>query len=251
MHTLALSQARSDLAHADVAHLAAAPFDSHRAPQMSGEAGQGGVVVGLVNVLAARYPVVRRLAGEQSFLGAARGYVFTRPPRSPNLTRYGETFPHFLRSLGSTASIDYLADIAELESAHHKARHASHRTAVDVRTLASRSLERLRASRVGFHPSMSVVASRYPIVTVWEANRTDGEPSAIVRWNAEAALVARPLAGVEIRRLPAGGIAFFGALLAGATIGDAVAAGNSDAPDFDADANLAVLAESQVAVEVR
>src|SRR5215207_4695040 len=75
------------------------------------------VLVSLINALAARFPVVRRLAGEDSFRRAARRYIATTPPRSPVRLLYGETFPAFLRTLGTEASIHYLADVGELEVA--------------------------------------------------------------------------------------------------------------------------------------
>ena len=37
------------------------------------------LVTRLIRLLAARFPVVRRLAGEESFLGATCGYVLTQP----------------------------------------------------------------------------------------------------------------------------------------------------------------------------
>src|SRR5258705_2738279 len=92
MHTLALAQT----------HPEAAPFDSFAptpfAVRAIPDTRQGNAVTALMRALAERYPVVCRLAGEQSFLGAARGYVLTQPPRSADLLQYGETFPRFLRS---------------------------------------------------------------------------------------------------------------------------------------------------------
>ena len=38
---------------------------------------------------------------------------------------YGEDFPHFVRGLGSEATFEYLADIAELEWARGRAYHAA------------------------------------------------------------------------------------------------------------------------------
>jgi hypothetical protein len=109
--------------------------------------------------------VVRRLVGEQSFLRAACGYVLTRPPHSASLLRYGEAFPIFLRSLGDCASIEYLADIAALEWARHTARYAVHAATIPLE-LPQRSGARLRAVRVVLHPSVSLIDSRFPIVTI-------------------------------------------------------------------------------------
>jgi hypothetical protein len=205
-------------------------------------------VIGLIRGLAARYPVGRHLAGDESFLGAARGYVLNEPPRPLSLLAFGETFPRFLRSLGTSASIDYLADIAELELACSTARDAADAAPVAARV----PLSTMQAAplRVRLHPSVSVVASRFPIVTIWEANQADDDAAMIYQWTAEAALVARPFAAVEIRRLPAGGHAFLRALLGGGTIADAAAAGRADAPDFDRAANLAILADARIVVNV-
>ena len=179
----------------------------------------GNLVTRLIRLLAARFPVVRRLAGEESFLGATCGYVLTQPPRSASLLRYGEAFPIFLRSIGDCASIEYLADIAALEWARHTARYAAP-AATSPLEMPQRSCAQLRAVRVVLHPSVSLIDLRFPIVTIWEANRSSGE-AVIGCWKPEQALVARPFRFVEVRRLPPGGYAFLQALRAGATIGDA------------------------------
>jgi hypothetical protein len=84
-----------------------------------------GIGAFLVRALAARYPVVRRLIGDDSFLDVARRFVAKQPPRLPIVQHFGETFPHYLRSLGEAASFDYVADIAELEAARAHAYHSA------------------------------------------------------------------------------------------------------------------------------
>jgi hypothetical protein len=203
----------------------------------------------LIDLLAARYPVVRRLAGDESFLGAATGFVVAEPYRKPETSSrsesFGDTFPQFLRSLGPSASIEYLADIGELEMAVSKAQDTSAQRS--KRRPTSRSNE--RTLRITIHPSVRVVESRFPIVTIWEANQTS-EGSMIYRWNAEAALVAAPVGMVEIRRLPAGGAAFFRVLINGGTIGEATVAGKSASDAFELAANLAILADARIAAEI-
>ena len=55
-------------------------------------------------------------------------------------SRYGENFSRFLRSQGNAASIEYVADIAELEIACNRARYAA-----DIRPLDAKVLSSLRA----------------------------------------------------------------------------------------------------------
>jgi Putative DNA-binding domain len=208
------------------------------------------IIVALVNALAARYPVVRRMAGEESFRMAAHRFVMAEPPGSPILPRYGETFPRFLRNLGRGASCEYLADIAELEMACGRAGRAADASPIEAQALAPLATERLDRLRVRLHPSVSLVASRFPIVTIWQANRSDDGDGMIDRWRPEAALVARVSGEVAVRRLPAGGHAFLAALLEGATMAAAAKAGTADAAGFDLAANLAVLFESRIVVGI-
>jgi hypothetical protein len=203
-----------------------------------------------VGRLAALYPVTCRLAGDESFHGAASGFIFTELPRTPSRVETGETFPRFLRSLGPTAAIEYLADIAELEWARAKARRAAYAKPIAVHNVAAAG--NLDTQRVRLHPSVSLIASRFPILTIWEANQADGESDMIPQWAAEAVLVARPQRTIEMTRLPAGGHAFLRTLLGGGTIADALGAGQGSmdqAAAFDTDANLALLAESRIVVE--
>ena len=63
------------------------------------------VAVGLIGALEARYPVSRRIAGEDLFRALARAFAHARKPRSPVMIAYGGEFPEFVA--------DYLASNAE------------------------------------------------------------------------------------------------------------------------------------------
>jgi hypothetical protein len=205
------------------------------------------VIVSLINALAARFPVVRRLAGEDSFRRAARLYIAKAPPRSPVLLLYGETFPRLLRTLGREASIDYLADVGELEFARGRAYHAADAVPLGADAFAALAPAQLDGLQVELHPSVSLLKSRFPIVSAWEANQTD-EQGPIERWRAEAALVARPFQDVEVRRLPPGGHAFLDALGHGATLAAAAEAAVADCVDFDLAENLQILIAANVVI---
>lgn len=206
------------------------------------------VIVALVNALAARYPVVRRMAGDESFRAAAHRFVMAESPRSLVLLHYGETFPRFLRSLGRDASFEYLADIAELEMAREKAYRAAAACPLGAQPLSALPMDRLGALRVTLHPSVSLVASRFPVVTIWEANQSDDGDGMIKRWGAETAIVARPFTKVVVRRLPHGGHAFMAAVLGGKTLAEAVEAGTAAAPTFDPKAALGMLVSTNIVV---
>jgi len=96
-----------------------------------------------------------------------------------------------------------------------------------------------------------LVASRFPIVTIWHDNRVGGGSGSILCWRAESALVARPFFDVEVRRLPPGGDAFIRAISEGKSLAGAIEAAKSAAPDCEAAANLAILLEANVVIGLR
>jgi len=53
------------------------------------------VAVGLIGALEARYPVSRRIAGDDLFRAMARAFVHEHKPRSPVMIAYGGEFPEF------------------------------------------------------------------------------------------------------------------------------------------------------------
>jgi hypothetical protein len=206
------------------------------------------VATSLVGALAQRYPVTRRLIGPESFSAMARLYTIHNPPRSPVLLGYGDAFPDFIRSLGRMPSIEYLADISELESALSRAYHAADATPLSVDVFSRLGPDLLEDLVVSFHPSASLVASRFPVVSIWEENRSDDEDKPVTRWGTEAALVARPDEAVQIWLLPIGGYAFLAALTKGATLAEATRIAASAEADFDLTANLETLISSRVCI---
>jgi uncharacterized protein len=207
------------------------------------------VAAGLINALTSRYPVVQRLVGEDFFRAMARVYVTSEPPRSPILSLYGETFPAFLETFPPATAIEYLADVARLEFARGCAYHAADRLPLGNEVFTS--LDRVGLAKLRFllHPSLSLVGSRFPIVSIWKAHQGD-EIGPIEDWRAEAALVIRPVLEVEVWRLPPGGLSFLSRLADGATLSLALEAGSAAAADFDVTANLAVLFGAKAVVGV-
>jgi hypothetical protein len=206
------------------------------------------VTVSLVSALAERFPVVRRLVGEEFFRAMARAYVMQEPPRSPVLLHYGATFPAFVDGFEPAAAIAYLADVARLEFARGRAFHAADVDPLPQQDIAVVRAADLAAMRVVLHPSVSVIASRHPIVSIWEAHRDPVAIAPAQAWAAEIALVARPFLTVEVWRLPPGGGQFLTALARGLTIVEAAEAGRSAAGAFDLTATLVVLFGARIVI---
>ena len=205
------------------------------------------VVASLTNALAARYPMVRKLLWDDAFHRIARLYVTAEPPRSPVLFEYGESFPQFIRAFGRNVAAEYLADVARLEAARTRAYHAADAQPVGKKAFAALSPERLAGLRVQLHPSVVLLQSRFPMVSIWESNQDDGG-TRLSEWRPESALVARPDLDVEVWRLPAGGYEFLSALSQGRSIAASVEQATANAVDFDLTASMTTLVKSNIVV---
>ena len=208
------------------------------------------VASSLINVLTARFPVIVRLIGAEAFSALAWRFIAVHPPRSPVLLAYGEGFPGFLCRLSEAPAAGYLADIARLEVARGHAFHAADAEPVAFARFSELPPARLPAVQVLLHPSLTLLRSRFPVVSAWEANQAGGDGT-IWCWKGEDALVARPRDEVIVERLHAGGFAFLSSLARGSTLATAIDAGLRDDGAFDLVANLGVLAGTGVVVELR
>lgn len=206
------------------------------------------VVVSLIRALETRFPAARRIVGEGAFAALAAVYVRESPPRSPVMAAYGETFADFVDRARGLDAAPYLADVVRLEAARTRAYHAADAEPLDRRAFEALDRERLGDLTVALHPSLGIVRSRYPLVTIWAMSAGEAEPRSIDDWTPEDALVARPDMDVIVRRLPAGGAAFLDALRQGSALGEAAQAASAASPDFDLTQNLIGLLQAGLAV---
>jgi hypothetical protein len=207
------------------------------------------VVGGLINAVATRFPVVERLVGAEFFREMARVYVSRDPPRSPILLRYGSTFPAFIEGFAPVAAVPYLADVARLELARGCAYHAADALPLAPHAFADLKPGDFARTSLRLHPSVNLLTSPWPIVSIWQAHQGAAEP-AVANWTPEAALVARPDLDVEVRHLPPGGYQFLTALAQRASFSRAAAIAATEAPGFDPLGNLALLIEARIAVSM-
>jgi hypothetical protein len=184
--------------------------------------------------LAAAFPTLQQLLGEASFAALARAFWHLEPPLRGDIGVWGSELPAFIAGDTQLASEPYLADVALLEWAVHQAQSAADMAAggaaLELLATADPDAVRLQA-----RPGTALLASRHPIVTVWHAHRSEAPDrfapvqAAFAQGRAECALVWRAGWRVEVAALPEPERAFTQALLAGATLGAALAAAD---PDF-------------------
>lgn len=187
-------------------------FDVHR----------NNMVAGLVDALRSTYPAVERLVGEAYFAAAARAYVRAEPPQSPVLLNYGGTFADFLESLPSADSVPYLGDVARLEWARLRALHAADAVPGSMQALAGLDEVALETVRLELHPSLWLLRSQWPVVSLWLDCMGRGSSAKVDLDVPESAVVIRPVLHVRVHSPSSGVAELLAAVQAGATLGAAM-----------------------------
>ncbi len=188
------------------------------------------VIVMLIDLVEARYPVVSRLTGSEFFRAMARAYVGQERPGAA-LLDYGHMFPSFLESFEPVQDTPYLPGVARIEWACHAAYYAA-----DVAPLTATAFAALAPgpdTALEVHPAARVESSVFPIHTIWELNAHDGEVRATeLPSDGEAVLVTRPSCDVIVRKIGLDTSMFVSALASGETVGEAYERTRASAPEF-------------------
>ena len=186
--------------------------------------------LGAIAALATRHPVLERLLGVETFADLARAFLRVDRPRTALLLDWGGGLPDFVAAHPDLADWPWLADVARLEVAWTEAHHAAEATPMAPADLARFAPEAIAGATLVLHPSLRLLASPWPVATLWAAN---GEVESLAA-EAERILVLRPDADVVVHRLDPAGFAFVAALAAGATLTDAASEALRLDADFDA-----------------
>ncbi len=207
------------------------------------------VIASLVNALAESFPVCQTLVGDEFFRAMAALFVRQSPPHSRVLAHYGEHLPAFIEGFAPARPVPALADLARLEWARQFACHAADAPVLDAAavTAALAAGDRVSALRLGCQPSLSVLRSPHPVVSLWAAHQLDTEAerdaalSALDMAQPESAMVLRDGWDVLVVPLAPGAAACLAALQQGLPLAEAAACGQHDAADFDLAGLLALL----------
>lgn len=199
------------------------------------------VVSALGNAVAGSFPAVKRIVGEDFFRAMARAYVLAEPPTSPVLLDYGTTFPDFIARFAPAASLPYLPDVARIERRWREAYHAEDADPLPPTALSGVAEAELPGLTFTLHPSLRLVSSRWPALTVWRMNVSDVPTTPVDFSVPEDALIVRPGAEVEVRIVPPGGAAFVTALAEGRTLLSAAETAQAADARFDLAGNIAGL----------
>ena len=195
--------------------------------------------------LAAAYPTVAQLMGSESFAALARAHWHREAPRRGDLAWWGKHLPEAIEHDPQLAGEAYLADVARLDWAVHRAGFAADDDG------PAEGLERLADTdpaqlQLRLRAGTAVINSLHPVVEIWRAHH-DPQPGcepaaagtaadsfiaarrALLEGRAEAAWVTRARSStVQTLFLDPGGARFTESLLRECTLEDALqAAGTS------------------------
>lgn len=136
------------------------------------------VMANYAGALAATYPVVRRLVGDEFFAAMAARFAREVPSTSGDLADYGAGLAAFLAAHPSAASLAYLPDVARLEWACHESARAPAAADFDFEALARVPAARRASLRLTLDPSVRLVRSPHAIAAIHAANQPgrDGTP---------------------------------------------------------------------------
>ena len=180
--------------------------------------------------LAAAFPTVQQLLGEPSFAQLARLFWLRQPPRCGDLALYGDGLPDWIANDAQLASEPYLSDVARVDWAVHAIEHAADVAAPPAGLSLLAQLDPSQLS-LRLRPGLAVVVSRWPVVTIWQAHRSDEADrfapvrQAFANQAAETALVSRPQWRASVCVLDEATARFMAALQEGAALAAALDAG--------------------------
>jgi len=189
----------------------------------------------LTAVLRDTYAVVGRLVGAGFFGYAADRFIRRDLPAGPCLFEYGAGFADFLADFPPCRDLSYLPDVARLEWAMHRALHAEDVAAIDPQALRQISAEQTAQLRLSLDPSVTLLASPWPVDGIWRANQPEADPEATVDLGTGGVwLEVRRLGDdVVFRALAPAAHAFRAALASGRSLEEATQAAFAIEAGFD------------------
>jgi hypothetical protein len=187
----------------------------------------------LTATLMAVFPVTVQLLGENYFRQVAGLFIRNNPPVEARLVRYGGNFGNFLARIEEIRAMPFVADTARLEWAIAEA--------LDAAVLPACSLAELQtaeadvALEIHLQPSLRLLFSRWPALTIWSAHQAGGDLDALAAISRHPQRIAvwRNREAVRFLNLDRASFTFFHRLKKTADLEVAVSRTLAIEPEFD------------------
>ena len=187
-----------------------------------------------MDALAANFPSVARLAGDQWFRAAAMSYARRDPCTTSSLSGYGEAFPEYAGGIGDVSDMPYLGGVARLDRCWTESHTAADAPVLRADAVAGLSVAELAVLRLHPHP-----AARWawfgdtPAASIWMATREGRDDLGDIAWQGAGALLTRPADAVVWRSADVAACAFLDSCARGDSVAAAAGAALSAQPDAD------------------
>lgn len=155
------------------------------------------------DALAAVYPVIKKLVGDEFFLAMGKAYLRKYFSPSGDLHNLGGQMADFLQDFEPAKSLSYLPDVAKLEWVWHRIFHAADEDILDFNELAKIPAEQHGALQFYLRGGARLMASSYPVHRIWNVNQDDytGEESIDLSEGGVQLLITRNGYEIEIHQL--------------------------------------------------
>lgn len=192
------------------------------------------VAYSLGSALAATFPTVQALVGEEFFRTMTGRFVVRELPRQPVLSEYGAGFPDFVADDEPARGLPYLADVARLDWALNVAFHSPMDRRLSAADLAAIAVEQLPSLQVALSTGATLIGSCYPIDRIWNASQPGASAEAVDLTSGRAdLLVLRQSDDAAFAILERGEAAFVAALIEGNSLEAAAGRALGADPSFD------------------
>lgn len=199
------------------------------------------VMKGFIEALAANYPTVLKLVGEEWFEAAAIRFIHDAPADTPVLAEYGKGFVEFLEHFEPASDMPYLSSVASIDWQWIESYFAADASGLQPTTLQLLDTEQLLDTRLSLHPATRLCAVNHSAVTIWLHNHADDTASELhVKDTDEFALITRNI-DVVLQPLSVIEYEFVKDIDHGATLGEAAMMALADDENFPLSATLAKL----------
>ena len=199
------------------------------------------IAKGCVDALAANFPTVVSLVGDEWFRAAAALFAAEHPPTTAALLAYGEAFPSWLAAFPPAVDLPYLPAMAWMDWRWTVALFAKEAEPLAAEAFAL-DPQALATARPRLHPSLSFAWFGNGLPALWLAAREPEPGEMELREDPQAILIVRTHDTVASRVLDLAGFAFLHAVASeGATLGEAITAAAEADPAADLPALFAAL----------
>ena len=200
------------------------------------------IAKGCVDALAANFPTVASLVGEDWFRAAAALFAAEHPPTSAALAAYGAAFPDWLAAFPPAGDLPYLPAMAWMDWRWTTALFAQDAEPLTAEAFALEP-KALMNARPRLHPSLTFAWFDGGLPGLWLAAREPEPGEMELVETPQGVLIVRPHDAVHARVVDLAGHAFLRAAADGATLGEAITA----AAEADPRADLAALFAALIA----